>query len=282
MEIAKSFMNDPITIESTSNMAQVLKKIIDEKKSRLLVTTNGKITDIISEKDLGLFLLSDTSERKLDQISATEISKKIVSLDENTELSRCAQKMIQNEIGSLVITSNDDVVGIITKSDLTRYFASAHSGAKTVGEYMSPYYAWQYSDSTLSKIVLKMLDEKISRIILRDKNENPEGIVTFRDLFNISLTQGEETDVVDNSDPFISVIFPRKGFISESGFGSTTKAGEIMTKGIHSVKYDEDLAKAAQLLLDKNINGAGVLSSSGTLIGIISKTDIVKALAFLK
>lgn len=281
MEIAKSFMNTPITIESTSNMAQVLKKIIDEKKSRLLVTTNGNITDIISEKDLGLFLLSDSSERKLDEIPSSEVSKKIVSVDENTELNKCAQSMMEHGIGSLVITSNGSVEGILTKSDLTRYFASAHSGEKTVGEYMSPYYAWQYSDSTLSAIVLKMLDDKISRIILRDRNENPEGIISFRDLFNISLTQGEDTEVIDNSDPFISVIFPRKGFISESGFGGSTKASEIMTKDIHSVRYDEDLAKAAQLLQDKNINGAGVVSSNGNLIGIISKTDIVKALAFL-
>jgi predicted transcriptional regulator len=55
-----------------------------------------------------------------------------------------------------------------------------------------------------------------------------------------------------------------------------------MSKDIISVRYDDDLAKAAQLLLDKNINGAGVLSAHGSLIGIISKTDIIKALAFLK
>ncbi|NNM03232.1 MAG: histidine kinase, partial [Nitrosopumilus sp.] len=33
---------------------------------------------------------------------------------------------------------------------------------------------------------------------------------------------------------------------------------------------------------DKNINGAGVLSGHGTIIGIISKSDIVKSLAFMK
>lgn len=281
MDVAKSYMSKPIAIESNSNVAQVLKKIIDEKKSRILVNTNGKITGIISEKDLGLFLFSDSSERKLDQIPTTEIAKKIVTVNEETGLDKCSQTMLENGIGSLVITSDDEVVGILTKSDLVRYFATKHCGVKTVGEYMSPYYAWQYSDSSISNIVLKMLNEKISRIILRDRNENPEGIITFRDLFNMSLTQGEQTDVLDNSDPVISVIFPRKGFISETGFGGTTKASEVMTKDIHSVRYDDDLAKSAQLLLDNHINGAGVLSGNGTLIGIISKTDITKALAFL-
>ena len=127
-----------------------------------------------------------------------------------------------------------------------------------------------------------MINEKISRIILRDKEEKPVGIITFRDLFNMSLKLGEEEDVIDNSDPLISAIFPRKGFVSDSGFGGTTKASEVMSKNIVSVKYDEDLAKTGKLLLDNNINGAGVLSGNDNLIGIISKTDIVKALAFLK
>jgi CBS domain-containing protein len=127
-----------------------------------------------------------------------------------------------------------------------------------------------------------MISEKISRVILRNHEEIPVGIVTFRDLFELALKQGKYEDVLDNTDPLISVIFPRKGFISESGFGGSVKVNEIMSKDIVSVDYDEDLAKAGNLLLEKNINGAAVLSGHGNIIGIISKTDIVKALAFLK
>ncbi len=282
MESVKSYMNHPIMIDSTSNLADVLRKIIEEKKSRLLVSTNGKITHIVSEKDLGLFLFSDVSERKLDEIPVTEISNKIISIPDDTSLDKCAQLMLENSVGSLVISSQDNHVGIITKSDLVRYFSLSHLGEKLVGEYMTPYYAWQYSDLPLSTIVLKLIDEKISRIILRDRTENPVGILTFRDLFNMSLKLGEENDVIDNSDPLVSAIFPRKGFVSETGFGGTTKASEVMSTNIVSVKYDEDLAKTGKLLLDNKINGAGVLSNNDNLIGIISKTDIVKALAFLK
>lgn len=280
MKHAKDFMNTPRTIKYESNLADVLKKIIDEKKSRLLVTENGKITGLVSEKDLGIFLLTDATERKLDEIPLSEIIKKIISVDEKTGIDKCAQLMMTNEIGSLVVTSNDEVVGIITKTDLVRYFTKIDS-QKIVGEYMSPYYAWQYYDTPLYKVVLKMIDEKISRVILRDHEESPVGIVTFRDLFNLALSLGDKEDVLDNTDPLISVIFPRKGFISESGFGGSTKINEIMSKNIVSVNYDDDLIKAAKLLLEKNINGAAVLSRHGNIIGVISKTDIVRALAFL-
>ncbi|GKS66900.1 histidine kinase [Nitrosarchaeum sp.] len=282
MKDASDYKNMPRTIKYESSLADVLKKIIDEKKSRILVTENDKITGLVTEKDLGFFLLTDKTERKLDEIPLSEIVKKIIPVEENTHLAECAEIMLKKSIGSLAVKSKDDIVGIITKTDLVRYFTKTHSGEKIVGEYMSPYYAWQYSDTPLYQVVQKMINEKISRVILRSHDDTPVGIVTFRDLFELALKQGKYKDVLDNSDPVISVIFPRKGFISESGFGGSVKVNDIMSKDIVSVDYDDDLAKAGKLLLEKNINGAAVLSGHGNIMGIISKTDIVKALALLK
>lgn len=281
MKHALDYKNTPRTIKSESSLDDVLKKIIDEKKSRILVTENDKVTGIVTEKDLGIFLLTDDTERKLNEIPLSTIIKKIISVDEHTSMIECAETMLTKSIGSLVVKSGDDVVGIITKTDLVRYFTKTHPGEKIVGEYMSPYYAWQYSDTPLYKVVLKMIDEKISRIILRNHDETPVGIITFRDLFEMALKQGNYEDVLDNTDPVISVIFPRKGFISESGFGGSVKVDGIMSKDIVSVNYGDDLAKTGKMLLEKNINGAGVLSRHGNIVGIISKTDIVKASCLL-
>ncbi len=279
---ASDYKHSPKTIKLESSLGDVLKKIIDEKKSRILVTENNKVTGIVTEKDLGLFLLTDESERNLKDIPLSTIVQKIITVDEHTTMIDCAEIMLTKSIGSLVVKSEDEVTGIITKTDLVRYFTKMHADAKLVGEYMSPYYAWQYSDTPLYKIVLKMIDEKISRIIIRNREDIPVGIVTFRDLFALALKQGNFEEVLDNTDPVISVIFPRKGFISESGFGSSVKIEDIMSKDIVSVNYDDDLAKTGNLLLEKNINGVGVLSQHGNIVGILSKTDIVKAIAFMK
>ncbi len=210
-----------------------------------------------------------------------EISKPVVSVEESTDIKDCAKTMLEKAIGSLAISSGNNITGVITKTDLARYFSENCAGKKVAGEYMSPYYSWVYSDSPLSKVVSKMLEEQISRVILRNKNESPVGILSFGDLLRSALTLGEETTVIDNADPAISVIFPRKGFLSESGFGGSTTASEIMKNEIITVNYDEDLAKTCKVLLENQINGVGVLSSQRTLIGILSKTDIVRAVAFL-
>jgi len=141
MKHALDYKNTPRTIKLESSLDDVLKKMIDEKKSRLLVTENDKITGIVTEKDLGIFLLTDDTERKLNEIPVSTITKKIISVDDHTSLIECAEVMLTKSIGSLVLKSVDDVVGILTKTDLVRYYTKTHPDDKIVGEYMSPYYA---------------------------------------------------------------------------------------------------------------------------------------------
>ena len=143
MKNAGDYKNSPRTIKIESNLEEVLKKILDEKKSRILVTENDKVTGIVTEKDLGFFLLTDESERKLEDIPLSEIVVKPITVDEKTELHKCAEIMLKNKIGSLVVTTEGEVSGILTKTDLVRYYSKEHQGQKIVGEYMSPYYAWQ-------------------------------------------------------------------------------------------------------------------------------------------
>ncbi len=274
-------MNKPITIPKESTVNDVIKELLNKKISRLLVSEGDKCASIITEKDLGIFLLTDESERNLNQIPISEIMKPLQSVYSSLSVKDCAKTMIENSIGSLAINIDNKINGIVTKTDLARYFVENVSGKKIVGEYATLYYAWAYSDTPLHKVVQKMLDEKISRIILKSHNDLPEGILTFRDLFRIALEEGNVTEIADNTDPVISVIFTRKGFLSDTGFGATTTAKQIMSDKIISVRYDDSLISACNLLLDNKINAVGVLSSKGRLIGILSKTDVVRAVSFM-
>jgi len=61
-------MNVPITIDDNLSLADVTDVILIFLSSMVLVTENDKIKSIITEKDLGLFLLEDKSDRILKQI----------------------------------------------------------------------------------------------------------------------------------------------------------------------------------------------------------------------
>lgn len=279
MNTAKDLMKEPITINKTAKMSDVIKKLLENDISRLLVIDNGKASGIVTEKDIALFLFKDQTQRNLNEIPLTEIMRDIVFVDDSAKIKECANKMLDKEISSLAVGSSNNLQGIFTKTDLAKHYAENFKGKKTVGEYMATVYSWAYAKDPLYKVISKMIEKRISRIVLRNENEAPVGIMSFRDLFRIALDFGNEKDIEDNTQPDISIVFSRKGFLSESGFGGVTSASQIMKNNIISVNYDDDLAKACDVMLKNKINGAAVLSGRGTLVGIISKTDVTLAIA---
>jgi len=249
--------------------------LLNTKISRLIVVDNGKHVGIITEKDIGLFLFSETTKQGLDDISITKIMRPIQYVDQEINLKDSAKIMIEKGISSLAIGENEEVKGIITKSDLVRSVAENFSDKEKVVDFMTHDYEFTHTAAPLYKVVRKMLEKKISRIIVKNQNEEPVGIISFRDLFRISIELGSEEDYSGfNLSENI-----RRGFLSKEGFGNISLARDVMTKGLITVKFNEDLAIACEILMENNVSGLVVLDGNDGISGIFSKTDVTRALA---
>jgi CBS domain-containing protein len=278
MSDLNSILKKPLTTEKNSSLSHVISELLKHNISRLIITDENLPVGIITEKDIGLFLLNDDTEKNLDDIPVSQIMNKITSVLNSVDIKGCVEIMLEKGIGSLGVTSNKDgLIGIITKTDIAQHYAQNHAGTHKVGDIMTISYVSMNSDDSLSDVVSKMIEEKISRIFLKNEHNNPEGILTFRDLFHVALEQGNLDSVLDNADQSISVVFTRKGFLSDSGFGNTIKAKDVMTKNFKSVDFEEDLVVACRAMVQNRINGVGV-KINGKLGGVISKTDVLKAI----
>lgn len=264
----------PISILKNSTMSDAIKKLLENNLSRLIVLEDRKPVGIISEKDIGLFLFSDTTNQGLNNILINKITKSIVFVEESTTPKNAAKMMLELGISSLAIGTHDNVKGIFTKTDLVKHYLENYSENNRVVDFMTHDYIFTHTAAPLFKVVRKMLENKISRILVKDQNEKPVGLISFRDLFRISIELGNEED--DSGFTISEQI--RKGFLSEKGFGSITLARDIMSKGIISIKFNKSLKNACDLLLKNNISGLAVLDGNNSMVGIISKTDIIKAI----
>ncbi|MDH3341201.1 MAG: CBS domain-containing protein [Nitrosopumilus sp.] len=274
MSIAQ-ITNKPISILKNSTISDAIRMLLNTKISRLIVVDNGKHVGIITEKDIGLFLFSETTIQGLDDIPITKIMKPIEFVDQESNHKDSAKIMVEKGISSLAIGVNGEVKGILTKSDLISFVVENFSGKKKVVDFMTHDYEFTHSAAPLYKVVRKMLEKKISRIIVKNQNEEPVGIISFRDLFRISIELGSEEDYSGfNLSQNI-----RRGFLSEEGFGNISLARDVMTKGLITVKFNEDLATACEILLENNVSGLVVLDGNNSISGIFSKTDVTRALA---
>lgn len=53
-------------------------------------------------------------------------------------------------------------------------------------------------------------------------------------------------------------------------------AGDIMTKKVHTVHQDTEIKALAKLFVEHNVNAMPVVDDDGSLIGIVTQTDLVE------
>ena len=265
----------PITIIKNSTISDAIRSLLDTRISRLVVSDHGKHVGIITEKDIGLFLFSDTTNQSLDNISITKIMKSIEFVNQEITPENSAKIMIEKGISSLAIGESEEVKTIFTKSDLVSYYAENIIDEKKVVDFMTHEYEFTHTAAPLYKVVRKMLEKKISRLIVKNQNEEPVGVISFRDLFRISIELGSD----DEDSEFTISDQIRKGFLSKEGFGNISLARDVMTEGLITIKFNQSLSDACKLILENNVSGLVVLDGNKSIAGIISKTDITKAIA---
>ena len=278
MTVAQDLIQKPISILKSSTVSDAIRKILENNVSRLIITDSGKSVGIVTEKDIGFFLFNENTTLGLDAIPLEKLMKPIAYVGKDESVNNCAKIMQEKKISSLSVGNEDSLEGIFTKTDLTNYFANNCAGKRKVGDYMTHDYLSTHYSATLSHIIKKMLEYKVSRLIALNQQNQPVGIVSLRDFFRVSLDLGSDEDDVG---AYAFADNMRKGFLSESGFGGTTLARDIMSKELISVKFDEDLASASKKIIENRVNGLFVYDDKDGLDGIISKTDIIEALASL-
>ena len=273
--LAHELAKNPIGILKRSTISEVINKLLENKISRLVVLDSGKPVGIVTEKDIGFFLFNDSTKQGLDRIPLEKIMNNIEFTNSDKSIEACAKTMIDKKLSSLMVGSQENPQGIFTKTDLAEYYAKNYSGKNKVVDFMTHEYVFTHGAAPLYKVVRKMLENKVSRIIAKNQNEEPIGVLSFRDLFRISLELGNDDDLKGYS---LSEQI-REGFLSENGFGGVSLARDVMSDGIISIKFNEDLAQACKLMIENRVSGLAVLDGNQAIAGIISKTDVTRALS---
>ncbi|MFQ6052114.1 MAG: CBS domain-containing protein [Candidatus Hydrothermarchaeota archaeon] len=60
---------------------------------------------------------------------------------------------------------------------------------------------------------------------------------------------------------------------------ASTKVKEIMTKKVETVSPETGISEAARIMSEKHINRLPVVDEKGKLVGIVSRADIIQAIA---
>jgi acetoin utilization protein AcuB len=127
----------PITVRDNVGVEEALRLMHSEDVRRLPVVDNhGKMVGIVSELDLLKVSPSPATSLSVYEIPyllakikmKNVMTKDVVTVTEDTPLEEAARVMADNRIGGLPVMRGDDIVGIITETDLFKTFMEMLGG----------------------------------------------------------------------------------------------------------------------------------------------------------
>jgi CBS domain-containing protein len=263
----RQFTTPVITLEPEGTINDALFLMQKNDIKRIVIVQNNFPVGIVTERDIGRFLEYDKTTKALDKIPIQNImSRSLVTISaEDQDIAiQSAIRMDTFQIGSVVAVDNEGkLAGIITKSDLTRIFPSLYGRTSKVVDYMSKkIITCRKSDSLY--FALDMLNKnKISRLIVTDNDGKPVSVITY--------------DTFLRNSGFFKANKSTRDYLLPSINAKEMRVGDLISDELLTVETEDDLATAAKLMTDYKVSGIPVVDSNGSLEGIISSTDIVRA-----
>lgn len=271
----KDIMNAPIGIESGATLHWVINKLLTRRISRLFIFKDKKAIGIVSEKDILNYFYKEKLQTRTSEMHINEIMHDIFFNDSSTTIPEAAKFMIDHRCSSVGVGSKGGLVGIVTKTDLTKYYAENYFGKNQVGNHMSSNFFSTLTNDDLYDVIGKMLGREISRMVVVSNERKPVGIISTGDIFRTVL----DIEATENTNKILNITWDYKNFWSRYKEFCSQPAEKVMSRGIIQVRENDDLAKTCQMMLDKEINALAVQDSDGQIKGIIGKREILLTLA---
>ena len=262
------FTTPVFTVEPEASVYEALNQMQTNFVKHIVVTSKNKPVGVVTERDVNKFLENDKTSRALNEIPVKHVMQKnVVLISDGFEdhFNQCATRMETFKIGAVVLVDDSGkLIGIVTKTDITKAFSMVYGGKFKVKEFMTKGAVTCRKSDSLKFAVDVLNRNEISRLVVTDDEGKPEGLIST----NTFLT---------HSDYFSKGTTRSRDYLLPVGKGEKLTVSDLMSDEILTISDEEDLATAASAMIKNKIGGIPVVDSKKNLVGVVSKFDVVRA-----
>ena len=280
MNVADIMSSPVYVINEDEPVSHARKLMLRHKISTLLVLNEGKMVGIVTKSDIVNRLAQAEPlwrRRPIDQVPIKLLmTESVITIYPEASISQAAALMLENRVHNIPVVKND-IVGIVTRTDLVRYVAENDEEIKTkISKLMTEDIISVHRHHTINHVIDEMNRNEIERVVVKDDAGKPVGIISIKSLALNLLTdfQGElstkNIKMTRRSSPGGQKTYR---YVKEVPL----TAEDIMVSPIVSIGVNEHVSAAAKKMIEEGLTALPV-SDGEDIVGILSRTDIMKAI----
>jgi len=278
-DINQVMVKRSVTVKPSTTLLEARDVLFRHKIRRLVVLNEKeKPVGIITEKDIARSIYN-LGTRSIKSVKVGDfMSKNLITVTKDNTIYDCAKLMRRHRISSVIVINKDGTLaGLVTKTDLVSVFLTRSTTPLKVASIMTKNVITAAPGDSLLLIESLLINHRISRVVIQ-RNRRPVGIITYRDFMPAKIPHW----IAEFADPKELDEYRRRSVpefsANQLNYLLPFKAVDIMAPNPITVDAEDDVGLAAMLMIRNNISGLPV-ARKGLLVGIITKSDIVKAIA---
>ncbi len=268
MELKESYLSclqqsslpiqNPLTVNKGMALVDVVSLLNTNinKHSCVLVEEKGQLLGLITERDLVKLAANGQDLREITV--DTVMTKNLITMkaSEAKDIFTVIKKLRCHHSRNLpILDNNNKIVGVVTVNSILTFLKPADIlKYRQIAEVMSKNVIYTDGHTSLTDIAKLMATHKISCVVIGEKNNNQQviarGIITERDIVRLHA-QGLPFDEL--------------------------QAQTVMSTPLKMVQPEESLWSIQVHMQQHRIRRLAVGNSQGELLGIVTETDLVRA-----
>jgi CBS-domain-containing membrane protein/nucleotide-binding universal stress UspA family protein len=270
--------------------------VLDERRRVVGIVTGG---DLLRRGGLDLRLSlkqeldAEALRERLAELGRSRktardvMTRSVRTVGADLDLDGAIRLMAERRVKRLpVVDQRGELVGIVSRADVLRAVAALPepaepserepvSGARTVGDVVTPGVPTVSPEARAEEVLGKLLEHPLRRVVVTGPDGRVRGLISDRDLL---LRSSPDTR------PWLlraltgGLAGLRREARGERG-GAGLTAGELMAPSLITVRPEDPLRRAIQLMMQHRVKRLVVVDRAGHLIGLVDRRETLRSLA---
>ncbi|MFC7043594.1 CBS domain-containing protein [Halonotius aquaticus] len=258
MDITDIVAEEFVEVDADERLAKVRAAFDQANPKGVIVTEDGDYAGVIGESELVKSRIQDDTKASVLMTSAPRV-------DYHEDIRETARLLVEGDVNVAPVFRGETLDGIIT-TDAILEAVLENLDALTVSQIYTDEVITETTAATVGQAINRLREHGISRLPIVDDADTLTGVITTHDIVNFVVRDENRQEKGDRSGDHDRML--------------DLPVENLMTSPVLTAELEDSVDGAVEVMFDNDISGLVVTDDDGGVSGIITKTDVLRALTF--